>query len=260
MRRRSYGLQTILLLLPLFAPPRVLCQIDQVELGKTLIGGNFAEREAAVATLGSMDPAAFSPLLRLAAVTAVDRDVAVFRRAKIHGTVMGPWSLPSLLTLTKVVANLRDSTVIGSLVVTVGMGGPGVVRALAEFGEPAVEPLVAEIHSSGEREADVIAGLLTLRAIVERRSERPLSERALTSIQGVAMACLTGVQEPGVLWRAIDLAVALDDPNLRTIVQSLASDSAAVVARGVTEPALIESVRRRAADRLAGVPAPPAVR
>jgi hypothetical protein len=100
-------------------------------------------------------------------------------------------------------------------------------------------------------------GLRTLRLIVEGASTRSLSPDTLDQIPRAAQQRVTRKQYFTSLWYAIDLAVALNDPNLRRIVESLASNRNEVIARGVEDPKLIEQTQKRAAERLAGVPALP---
>jgi hypothetical protein len=52
---------------------------------------------------------------------------------------------------------------------------------------------------------------------------------------------------------AIDLAAVLGDPDLRPILESLASDPNAVASRGIGAGS-VEWIRKHAADRLAGAP------
>lgn len=99
-------------------------------------------------------------------------------------------------------------------------------------------------------------GLIALRFMVEGAGESPLSRESLEATRRAAELRLME-RRPGIgstLRRAIDLAIALDDPDLRRVVESLASDRAEVIRRGVTESYVIELTQTRAADRLAGRP------
>lgn len=92
--------------------------------------------------------------------------------------------------------------------------------------------------------------------MVEGRGARPLSAGTLDEIRRAAKQRLTGKQDAPTLWKGIDLAVVLGDPDLRRIVESIAADSSEIVARGITHPGLIEATHRLAAGRLAAAGQP----
>ena len=131
------------------------------------------------------------------------------------------------------------------------------IQALAAFGEQAAPAVLGVVTSTESHYDEVNHGLITLRFMVEQTGARSLSANTVDQIRRAAQQRLTGRQYFPTLWNAMDLAVALNDPNLRRIVQSLASNRNEVVIRGVTDPELIEKTQKRAADRLAGVPALP---
>jgi hypothetical protein len=132
--------------------------------------------------------------------------------------------------------------------------------ALADFGERAAPAVLAVVNSPDAHYSAVDEGLITLRFMVEGTGPRPLSAGTLDQIRGAARQRLTGKQYFTTLWRAIDLAVVLKDPNLRQTVQALASDPTEVSARGVTNPDLIARTQQWAAQRLAGGPSSPRYR
>jgi len=103
--------------------------------------------------------------------------------------------------------------------------------------------------------------LIALRFLVEGAQSQPLSS---VTRQGIAAAAAQHLSQPGrpigtgtTLRRAMDLAVLLDEPKTRRMVEAIASDPKEVTARGVTDPELIAQTQKQAADRLAGVPALP---
>ena len=60
------------------------------------------------------------------------------------------------------------------------------------------------------------------------------------------------------VWWAIDLAVVLDDIRLKGLVQSIAANPASIsLVRGTMDAELIEMTRRRATERLSGIPPMP---
>ena len=93
--------------------------------------------------------------------------------------------------------------------------------------------------------------------MVEGMASHPLSAGTIAQIRRAAEQRLTGKQYFTILWYAIDLASVLNDTELWSIVQSIASDLNEVFARGVENPDLFELTQKRAADRLAGIPALP---
>jgi hypothetical protein len=93
--------------------------------------------------------------------------------------------------------------------------------------------------------------------MVEGARLRPLSAGARERIAQAAKQWLVaGKQSIVTLGAAIDLAAVLGDPDLRRILESLASDPNAVASRGIVAGS-IEWIRKRATDRLAGVPPVP---
>jgi hypothetical protein len=130
---------------------------------------------------------------------------------------------------------------------------PPALFALADFGEPAAQP-VLDVVTSTDDASVVMDALTSLRLMAEGVGARPLATKTLRDIRRVAEQRLTGKQSVTTLWKAIDLAVVLKDPDLRRTVESLASDANAVVARGISDPELIRQTQMLAADRLAGVP------
>jgi hypothetical protein len=123
------------------------------------------------------------------------------------------------------------------------------------FGEEAAPALLAAVRSPETIHYVVDDALIALRFLVEGAGPSPLSAGTLDEVRHVVKQRLTERQSGiGTTLRwAIDLAVVLDDPDLRRIVQSIASDRNELIARGLTEPDLIEATQKRAAARLAGV-------
>ena len=83
-----------------------------------------------------------------------------------------------------------------------------------------------------------------------------MSAGTLSEIRRAVSLHLTGKPYFTTLWMAMELAPVLGDADRRRILEFLASDPNEVIARGIQGPELIELTRRRAADRLAGIPLP----
>ena len=109
------------------------------------------------------------------------------------------------------------------------------------------------VVTSADSDREVVgAGLVALRFMVEGVQARPLSPGTRERITQAAKQWLVaGKQSILTLGAAIDLAAVLGDPDLRRILESLASDPNAVASRGI-DAGSIERIRKRAADRLAG--------
>lgn len=232
-------------------------QVDQSALARQILGTNATERSRAVETARSLGAENLGPELRAALIRALEREGEI-RAQRYHagrrGEVVEPMEDPELIAkLARVVAELRDPRAIPALTAALGTGSP-VTRALVSFGEDAVPSLLAAVRSPESIEYVVEGALMTLRFLVEGAGPRPLSATALDGIREAVRQRITGRQYFTTLWDAIDLAMALNDADLRRIVQSLASDREQVVARGIEDPELIEETQRLASERLAGVP------
>ncbi len=159
--------------------------------------------------------------------------------------------------VTELVVALRDRRAIPALAGAM-QTGMMVMRALAAFGEVAAPTVLAVAASRDSPDGAVGAGLWTLKLIVEGADARPLSTTTLQQVRGVARQRLSGEQGVLTLFSAIELAAALGDADLRGLVERLASDGNEAVARGVTDPELVEQLQRRATAALArwGTPGP----
>jgi hypothetical protein len=182
-------------------------------------------------------------------------DVAM-RRGEKPAPLVDPERLPQL---AEEVGQLHDAASIPALATALGSGF-AVIRPLAVFGEQAV-PAILAVEASPESSTSAINdALITLRFIVEgaATARGGLSEAMLADLRRVAARRLAREDgSPTTLWWAIDLAWSLRDKELQQTVQALASDPRVVVERGITDPQLIEQTQRRAADRVAGLPALP---
>ncbi len=159
--------------------------------------------------------------------------------------------------LTEVVIGLRDPRTIPSLVAVLGTGSSATPFALAAFGEVAAAELV-EVAKSTDNIFQMDDALVALRCMVENVDTHPLSSETLNGIVDVADYRFnnpTRLAENGVqLSYAIDLAIALNDRRLLQTVNLMASDSQALLERGVTMPN-IDRVQKHAQRRLSGAEA-----
>ncbi|MGH7612979.1 MAG: hypothetical protein ACREMW_02915 [Gemmatimonadales bacterium] len=256
--------QVVLLAIALFAgalgPATVQAQVDQSALAQQMLGGNAMERSRALEAARTLGPQNVGPELRGALITALEREGQIRAQryqAGRRGEALQSLEDPEFIArVSRVVAELRDPRAIPALMGALGTGAP-VTRALVAFGEEAVPALLAAVRSRETMDDVVDEALLTLRFMVEGAGPHSLSAGTLNDIRRAAKQRLSGKQYFSTLWWAIDLAIALKDPDLRRIVQSLASDRDAVVARGIEDSETIEETQRLAAERLAGVPPKP---
>jgi len=256
--------QVALLATALFAvalnPATVQAQVDQSVLAQQILGGNARERSRALEAAQALGPQQIGPEVRAALIKALERENRVQAdryHADLRGEALKPLEDPEFIArVSRVVAELRDPRAIPALVGALGTGSPP-IRALVDFGEEAVPALLAAVRSAEATHYVVDDALLALRFMVEGAGPHPLSAGTLNEIRLAARQRLTGKPYFTTLWRAIDLAVALHDAELRRIVEAIASDRKEVVARGIEDPETIEETQRRAAQRLAGVPPKP---
>jgi len=162
--------------------------------------------------------------------------------------------------LTEAVIELHDPRSIDALVGVLGTGSTRTPIALADFWELAA-PKVLAVAEASDNAFQVDHALIALRCMVEHIREHPLSDETLETVANLAEQRLTDPQllasNGVILMKAIDLAVALGDPRLRKLVESIASDADAIRSRGVRGPDLVERVQRHSADRLEGIHARP---
>lgn len=167
-------------------------------------------------------------------------------------------SNPELMArLTEAVIVLKDPKSIPVLISVLGNGSTATPIALAEFGELAIPGLITVIAQPEGPSHQVHAALLSLRCMIEN-DKLVISSASIAAIKDVLSSRLATRQEFVTnLWRDIDLAIALGDPELTRIVELIASDQEALIERGVNAPDLIHKTQALARDRLNGAVAMP---
>lgn len=239
-------------------PKQASAQVDQPQLARQILGSEATIRRAAVLQVERMGSKNAGPELRAALIAALERDGEIRAdryRARRRGETLEPLEDPELVgPLTRTVAALQDPAAIPALAGALGTGFAA-IRALEAFGEQAAPTVLATVLSRDRSSEAVDSGLITLRMMVEGSRVRPLSAGVLAQIRRAAEMRLTEPQEfVTTVWRAIDLAVVLDDAPLRRLVDSIAADPRSItLTRGKMDAELAETTRRRAVDRLGGV-------
>lgn len=255
----------LLLLTGAAAPLDAQVSVNQTDLARQMGSEDVATRHRAIASVRALPAASTGPELRAALIDVLRMEGEIRKRqamAERRGQRPEPSPDPEfILEIVPVVAALRDPQSIPALISALFVA-PRPREALADFGEQVVEHLLDALRSPDVPVYVVSEGLIILRFIVEGASSQPISPQSRARIRQFAEDRLTKTQDElgtGVRLRyAIDLAIALNDPGLRQIVQRLAADGDAVIARGVLANAQgIRDIQQHALDRLAGVPAIP---
>jgi hypothetical protein len=229
---------------------------DQRSIAAQVLSANADERNRGLEAAKAIRPENVGPELRNGLITLLERQNAMVEKARMMGVTIDTFENPEFITgVHHVVAGLNHPDTIPALVQALGMGTA--IRTLVKFGEQAAPAVLAVATSPKNTYETVDEALRILRLMVETRNERPLSPGTLEQIRRIARQRLTGEQYFTTLWYAMDLAVLFDDAQLRAIVQDIAAHPSEIVARGITEPDIIEKTQKRAADRLAGAPALP---
>jgi hypothetical protein len=140
---------------------------------------------------------------------------------------------------------------IPGLLRALGLGFSITGKSLAALGDEAA-PAVLEVVRSDKDYNRVDDGMRTLTLMIDGSSARPVSMQTREEIRRTAQQRLAGTQYFTTLTNAIDLALALNDADLRRTVESLAVDANAVRQRGIEDPDLVSHVQRRATRALAG--------
>lgn len=238
-------------------------QVSQEEIARQVLSADRTEQFRGLRQVESIEPPDIGRPLREAMILALERENAAHleQSEAIRRGVTYEESDDFHPQVTLAVIALRDLQTIPALGGALGTGTMA-PRALAEFGEAAVATLLQVVTSHQSQSGVVNGGLIALRFMVERGAVEPLSAASLQQIRAATQHHLTRPQSgigASLRW-AIDLAIALDDPELRAIVESIANDPNEIIARGLEAPHLIEQTRKRAADRLAGLPPLPRLR
>lgn len=235
-------------------------QVDQHAVAQQLLHGDRAERSGALESARSLGPQHTGDELRAALITLLERNNRIIAEAGKRQEPVSKSESPEFIAhVAHVVSQLGDARAIPALAGALNSGSTFVRDALAEFGEPASADVLRIVTSSGDHYA-VEEGLIALRFMVEGHGAQPLSSGTVAQIRQAAKQRLNGKQYFTTVWHAIDLAAALNDVELRRILDSLATDGDAVAARGIQGVELIRRTQARAAQRLAGAPAAPKFR
>lgn len=231
-------------------------QFEQPALARQLLSDDIGEQRKALVALREIGAANVGGPLRSAMVALLDRKNRKVAEAREKGVALDALEDPEFVSaVQREVAALQDPRAISAMARALGMFT--LIRPLAAFGEPAAAPVLAVVNDPASHYSAVDDGLRVLRFMVEQRDVKPLSPSTIAQIREAVTRRLTGEQYFTTLWYAIDLAAVVETPELRRTIEDIASSPSEVLARGVSDPGLVEKTRQRAADRLQGVPALP---
>lgn len=230
--------------------------IDQGAIAKRLLSDIPLERQEAFGQAISIEPANRGPALRAALIALLERHNKLVAQALQRGLTVDQVENPEFVAaVERAVAELKDPASIPAL--AGALRSFHLIQPLADFGEAAAPSVIAVVMSPQSHYNAVDDALRVLRFMVEKQQSRPISPATLVQIRRATQERLQGTQKFTTLWYAIDLAAVLGDSELRHRIEDLANHPSEVTARGVIEPRLIAQTQKRAADRLAGMPAMP---
>jgi hypothetical protein len=252
MNRRRVVAMLAALQVVTFATATGQAQGGQHALAQQVLSGNVADQSRAVWAAMALGSQATGPL-RAALITLLERNNRILDEAAKRKVTLDRLIDPEFVAhVAHAVSQLEDPQAIPALAGALGSGSTLVRDALADFGERAAGAVVRVVTNPETRDHEAVDdGLLSLRFMVEGRGARPLSAGTLDEIRRAAKQRLTGKQYFTTLWKAIDLAVVLDDSELTRIVESLTTNRGEVAARGIEDPELIQDTQKLAAGRLA---------
>jgi hypothetical protein len=220
-------------------PAVALAQVDQQALARSILGDDAYAAQVAVGRVEAvMESQGIGPELRAALITVLERQneaYLTYKEMMASGVVDGiedrtkfPLEMQEFwgegyFHLFMTVIALRDPQAIPALAGVLGEG-PGVARALAEFGEEAAPALLSVAEGGAREEIQAAGAMRALTIMVEDPKGQPLSRSTLERMRRLARDQLAGKTEyPQVIYfspsgqsyrlqQAVTLALALDDP------------------------------------------------
>jgi hypothetical protein len=234
--------------------------VGQNALAVQILSESLGERRRALESIDRIPVDDIGAGLRAALFQSLRQEAAIHFARYRAGRAGGP--MPELQdptfvgALTRSIARLNDPESIPALADAMGFGYAA-IHALARFGDVAAKRILDMVNSSDTIHYVVDGGLTALRFMIEAPRGEPLPASTRESIRLAVVKRLAGKEYFTTVWSAIDTASVLGDPGLSSVLQSIARDEGAVTARGITDPELIARTQKRAADRLAGIPALP---
>ena len=228
----------------------VLAQRQQAALARDILAGDEDERHRAVLVAEHLGPARMSDEVRVALIELMEQQCDQQDTALADGVPTNEVvNFEFFMQVARVVANLNDPRAIPALarVGNYGFSRPA-ARGLAAFGEQALSTILKVIDSPGVSHYAVEYALISLAMMVEAGGAQELSMSARREISRVARNSLRS-QSSSILHSAIDLSVALDEPDLVLSVEDIAHDPSALTGRSF-DRLTANRVRQHALDAL----------
>ena len=231
--------------LGMILPPDAVCQeapwaeAQQAQLALDIRGGDDERRQRAVFVAEGLGASRVSNEVRMALIALLEQyndDLDAARARGIPGERVVPGEF--FLRVADIVAELGDPRAIPALA-RVGNNGfsRAVAQALALFGEQALPAILEVIEIPEEEGGEEFALMTNLHAIAMMVADGGASELSASSrghLVRVAREYLSSLRANAVV-DAIDISVALNEPELVETVESMARDPSVVAVRGVGE-------------------------
>lgn len=222
---------------------------DECELIAQVSGDDAELRAAAIRQIRDIGVGRLSEELRGFVIAALDQEATLHARRR-RGEVGELEQTDLIVELGEIVAEMHEPSAIPALANALGTAAPS-VRALSEFGESVV-PTLAKVASDASEASVLMDAIECLRTIAHTVGSAALDPKTAEMMSEVAEERLTEPQESlTTVWRAIELAAALNDPHLQGILESLAFNPDGAMLRGIADPELAAYTKRVAREALA---------
>lgn len=233
------------------APEPAWAQPQQAALAKDILSGDKDRSHRAVLVAEALGPSRMSEDVRVALITLLERSMDARDAAGERGIPLSDVvDFEFFMSVADIVAALKDPRAIPALTRVGDQGyNKNAARGLSSFGEQALPAILQVFDDPGASEDLLAYNVEALAMMVEDMGADGLSMSARNRIVGVARDSLRS-RAGGVLLRAVDLAVALNEPELVRAVMAFSRDSGELVARGVS-PTTANFLRKVATAALA---------
>ena len=237
-----------------YTQEHVLAERQQAELAQEILGGDENLRMRAVGIAQQLGSERMSDEVRVALIILLEKSIDALDNGRAQDMILNDIVNGEFyLQLARVVARLNDARAIPALA-RVGSyaGSITAARGLASFGEQALPEILAVIQTPGVSDWAIAHNLSALTMMVENAGANDLSPESRREIVRVAGEILRhGYDGIYVLEPAINLAIALYEPNLVQMVQLLSQDGAVFSSNSIDQTSE-RLIREHAADALSG--------
>jgi hypothetical protein len=277
-KHRAFLLLSVIVAIVL-APSGVLAQTDQQALARQILAGDrTTARDAFYELRKSLTPEEMGPELRSALITVLERQNQIYREDFEAASLREKLGVPpsahqprdlfwgeGFADLLVTVIALGDPKAIPALADAL-VGWDGLTRpALTRFGEVAAPAVLDIAEGRAWHLAQVEGALAVLTLMIDQPTGPRLSQATLQRTRRLVKDQLTtGTTYPSLiadfhhrrvsqLQEAISLALALDDPASRDLVQSFTREPETIRRLGI-ESGAVERIQNYAIQELAKRP------